>query len=84
MDIKDLSPEQLEKVKACDGADELIALAKSEGVELTDEQLEKVAGGWETAGSYVICTQCNKKVYWDKSVDEPEFCPWCGKQFYWG
>lgn len=52
MRIEDLTPEQKEKAKACTNADELIALIQEEGVELTDEQLEKVAGGdfeWEEA-----------------------------------
>ena len=49
MDIKDLTPEQMEKAKACTSASELIDLAKAEGVELSDEQLEQISGGdfWE-------------------------------------
>ena len=45
MDFKDLTPEQMEKAKACTTVDELVALAKNEGVELTDEQLEAISGG---------------------------------------
>ena len=45
MEFKDLTSEQQAKVKACKSGDELIALLKEEGVELTDEQLEAVAGG---------------------------------------
>ena len=53
MDIKDLSPEQIEKVKACKTADELVELARAEGVELSDEQLEGLAGGsWLDCGDY--------------------------------
>ena len=44
-DFKDLTPEQLEKARACKSPDELVELAKSEGVELNDEQLEAIAGG---------------------------------------
>ena len=40
-----LTPEQLEKARACKSAKELIELAKSEGIELNDEQLEAIAGG---------------------------------------
>ena len=48
MEFKDLTPEQREKAKACTSAEELIALAQAEGVDLTDEQLESVAGGdWD-------------------------------------
>ena len=45
MKYEDLTPEQLEKARTCTSADELVALANEEGIELTDEQLEKVAGG---------------------------------------
>lgn len=45
MDFNDLSPELQEKAQACTTTEELIELAKSEGIELSDEDLEKVAGG---------------------------------------
>ena len=41
------NPEFQEKLKTCKSADELIALAKKEGVELTDEQIDAVSGGVE-------------------------------------
>ena len=56
MNINDLTPEQIEKAKAAKSTDELLALAKEEGVELTDEQLEAVAGGgddWIPAAFYI-------------------------------
>lgn len=43
--LKGLSEEQIARAKACKSQEELLALAKSEGVELTDEQLEIVSGG---------------------------------------
>ncbi len=43
--LKGLTEEQIAKVKACKNYDELLALAKAEGVELTDEQLKIVSGG---------------------------------------
>ena len=45
MGFKDLTPEQMEKAKECKNADDLIKLAKSEGIELTDEQLDAISGG---------------------------------------
>lgn len=45
MDIKDLTPEQMERAQACESREDLIALAKEEGVELTDEQIEEISGG---------------------------------------
>ena len=44
----DISPELREKAKACATPDELLALAKSEGYKLSDEEMEGVSGGWGT------------------------------------
>ena len=35
----------MEKARACKSTDELVELAKSEGIELSDEQLNSIAGG---------------------------------------
>jgi len=43
--FSELTTEQMEKARACKDAADLIALADSEGIELTDEQLESIAGG---------------------------------------
>ena len=43
--LKGLTEEQIAKVKACKNHDELLSLAKEEGIELTDEQLQVVSGG---------------------------------------
>lgn len=45
MKFEDLSPELREKAKTCTSTDELVELAKTEGVELSDEALDIVAGG---------------------------------------
>ena len=45
MEFNDLTDEQKARVKACKTAEELIALAEAEGVELSDEQLNSIAGG---------------------------------------
>ena len=45
MNFENLTPEQIEKANACKSPDELIGLAKAEGVELTDEQIEQISGG---------------------------------------
>ena len=47
MDFKDLTEEQKAKAKACKSPEELLELAKAEGIDLTDEQLESVSGGWD-------------------------------------
>ena len=43
--LKGLTEEQIAKVKACKSQEELLKLAKAEGVELTSEQIEAVSGG---------------------------------------
>ena len=40
-----LTDEQKEKAKACKTADEFKEFAEKEGIELTDEMLDAVAGG---------------------------------------
>ena len=47
MDFENLTEEQKEKAQACKTPDEMLALAREEGYELSDEQLEAVSGGWD-------------------------------------
>lgn len=55
--LKNLTAEQLEKARACKDNNELLSLAKQEGVELTDEQLKAVTGGCGH-NLQVICPNC--------------------------
>ena len=43
--LKGLTDDQIAKVKACDDVHDLLQLAKDEGVELNEEQLNAVNGG---------------------------------------
>ena len=43
--LKGLTEEQIKKVEACKNAEEILALAKAEGVQLSEEQLAAVSGG---------------------------------------
>ena len=43
--LKGLSEEQIAKLKECKNKEEILAIIKEEGVELTDDQLEAVSGG---------------------------------------
>ena len=45
MGFDDLTDEQKARVMECKTTEELVALAKAEGVELSDEQLNSIAGG---------------------------------------
>lgn len=53
MNIEDLSPDMLEKAKACKTPEEMLELAKDAGYELSDEELNALSGGefcWEWDG----------------------------------
>ena len=43
--LKGLTEEQIAKVRACEDPRDLLQLAKDEGVELNEEQLNAVSGG---------------------------------------
>lgn len=45
MKFENISPEQLARARECKSMEEILALVKEEGFELTDEQLEAIAGG---------------------------------------
>ncbi|MBQ9005382.1 MAG: Nif11-like leader peptide family natural product precursor [Atopobiaceae bacterium] len=59
MNLDNINPELLEKAKACKSADELLELAKAEGVELSEEQLDAINGGnmwnWDCPIDRVFC-----------------------------
>ena len=84
--LKGLTEEQIKKVEACKSTDEIIALAKAEGVELSEEQLEAVSGGCGTdkknkmhcycCGSYDMkyyAKEGNKNAYWKCQKCRAEF-----------
>jgi DNA-directed RNA polymerase subunit M/transcription elongation factor TFIIS len=87
--LKGLTNEQIEKVRAAGSTEELLSLAKEEGIELTDEQLEAVSGGFCTV--FHKCPKCgSKKVKeWyedtpgmgDDMVDHHLQCKECG--YHW-
>ena len=47
--LNGLTDDQIAKVKECGDFHDLVQLAKDEGVELTDEQLNAISGGACTA-----------------------------------
>ena len=57
--FKGLNEQQIAKAKACKNQDELLKLAKEEGVQLTDEQLAAVSGGFCSSSDFRWkCTKC--------------------------
>ena len=63
MKFEDLTPEQQERAKACKTPEEVFALAKEVGYEMTEEEIEAVSGG---KADWHIC--------WDKKVPCPNYC----------
>ena len=57
--LKGLSEQQIKKVKECKSSEEILALAKAEGVQLSDEQLEAVSGG--SCSGATKCPECRSK-----------------------
>ena len=47
MNLKDLTPGQIERAKACEDVDDLMQLAREEGIELSDEELDGLSGAFK-------------------------------------
>ena len=82
MNFEDLkTPELQEKLMSAKSADELVALAKEGGIELNDEQLDRIAGGrdWdEIDPSSVTCGYCRRQTRYWPSEGKPQNCAYCG------
>ena len=65
--LKGLTKEQIAKVKQCKNHEELLALAKAEDIELTEEQLSAISGGGACSVISYIGDEIN-----------PNDCPRCG------
>ena len=87
--LKGLSEEQIKKVEACKSSEEILELAKAEGVELNDEQLEAVSGGGCFDGfKKRKCPECGSSdldVYGSEKVSGHEYtkleCKKCGNKW---
>ncbi len=57
MDFNELSEEQMQRAKDCTTPEELLEFARSEGYQLSEEELEGVAGGgvWSSCNSPYYC-----------------------------
>ncbi len=80
--LKGLTEEQIAKVKACKNQEEILKLAKEEGIELNDEQLEAVAGGMCTSSTK--CPACGCRSFnWDEGQHVRRYyCKKCGILVY--
>ena len=81
MKFDDLTPEQLAKTKACRTPEDILMLAKEEGYELTNEELEQITGGtadWFETGNYT-CPNCGNQIFTQPGYVK---CPECGNEFH--
>ena len=80
MDCKDLTPEQREKASVCKAPEDILALAKEEGYELSDEELTQTAGGgsfpWNLPKG---CPSCGSENIYHYTNDF--YCRDCGHQW---
>lgn len=88
--LKGLSEEQIEKASHCQSTEELLKLAKAEGVTLTEEQLKAVNGGGcalhdkKITGTCPSCGATAEGIHKDAShgPDLHYFtCPYCGTRW---
>ena len=83
--LKGLTAEQLEKVKDCKSSEELLKIAKEEGIELSNEQLEAVSGGCATEDATgEKCPKCGggRVVLRPLSSCNEYECLSCGHKYY--
>ena len=85
--FKGLTDEQIKKVKECKSSEEVLDLAKAEGVSLSDEQLEAVSGGG-CLNPTTKCPECGSKNVKKTSKNVNGFpgaklyrCRDCGEEF---
>ena len=76
--VEGLIPEEQAKLDACKTPEEMLALAKEVGYELSEDELEAISGGlYDEKYKEQYCPTCNVKVYWQKSPKRGMRCPRC-------
>ena len=84
MNFEDLkNPELQEKLKSATTPEEILAIAKEEGFELADEELQQVAGGkgsWKKEDLGPFCPHCGSSAVWidDKDIGHCQLCGYRG------
>ena len=81
--------ELYQKVKACNSVEEVLAVTKENGVELTDQELDAISGGWGSSEKEPHCPQCDGTQFTrcsegkaDGSTTRSWFRCWgCGREF---
>ena len=68
LDIKDVPEDIRKRAEACKTPEELLALAREEGYELSEEELDAVSGGfnrgvWVTKDNCTLCKNACNALY---------------------
>lgn len=78
--LKGLTDEQIAKIKECKNQEEILELAKKEGIELNEEQLEAVNGGG--CMTYTVkCPKCGSNYIVENGSGKDYHCNNCGYDF---
>ena len=81
--LKGLTEGQIAKLKECKGQEEILAAAKEEGIELTEDQLEAVSGGCGPC-PFTRCPRCQSDqviiLVWDKRENGEYLGEWQNKK----
>ena len=80
--------ELYQKAKACESTAEILAVAKSSGIELTDQELDAISGGWSSEKE-PHCPYCDGTQFTHCSEGEADGsttrswlrCWGCGREF---
>ncbi|MBO4365807.1 MAG: hypothetical protein J5804_05895, partial [Eggerthellaceae bacterium] len=84
--IKNLTPDLLEKARACSSVEELLALAKEESIPVPDETIAAIAGGTDdesgSCNPTLTCQKCGSDNTY--TFDGVSKCMNCGFEWYSG
>ncbi len=80
--LKGLTEEQIKKVENCKNSEEFLAIAKEEGIELNEELLEAVSGGFYKGVGKIKCIHCGSENFpLDRNYGEFIYCKECENWF---
>ena len=79
-----LTEEQIAKARQCKNSEELLLLAKAEGIQLNDEQLAAVSGGGCLVTTVTLkCKKCGGKLFHNTGPSGKHLrCNNCGEHVY--
>lgn len=64
--------ELYQKAKECGSTEEVLALAKESGIELSDKELDMISGGWDSSEKEPHCPYCDGTQFTHCSEGEPD------------